>query len=208
MRVARAGRKCKPFCWQAGHAPAVAAKSRFGLDRQRNAGLASRSAQFGDARSMLNYAAPSTVEEAVRILAGAPGTAKVLSGGTDLLVQLRSGRAKPDLIVDIKKIPEISGIRERDGGFVIGAATSGRRDRRMRGPAASLARGGRGRQSDRLDPGAGPGVARRQSLQCVAGGRQRAGADRRARDLRGRRARRAGARFRWRVSPRVRGAPR
>ena len=74
---------------------------------------------------MLDYTAPSTVEEAVRILAEASGTAKVLSGGTDLLVQLRSGRAKPDLIVDIKKIPGISGIRERDGGFVIGAATPG-----------------------------------------------------------------------------------
>ena len=74
---------------------------------------------------MLDYTAPSTVEEAIRILAAAPGTAKVLSGGTDLLVQLRSGRTKPDLIVDIKKIPEMSGIRERDGAFVIGAATPG-----------------------------------------------------------------------------------
>src|SRR5208282_2402594 len=72
---------------------------------------------------MLDYTAPSTVEEAVRILAAAPGTAKVLSGGTDLLVQLRSGRVKPGLIVDIKKIPGISGIRERDGAFAIGAAT-------------------------------------------------------------------------------------
>ena len=60
------------------------------------------------------------------------------------------------------------------------------RDRRMRSPQAGLARGGRGHQPDRLDPGAGPGVARRQSLQCLAGGRQRSGADRRARDLRGR----------------------
>ena len=74
---------------------------------------------------MLGYKAPSTVEEAVHVLAGTSGLAKVLSGGTDLLVQLRSGRAKPDLIVDIKKIPGISGIRERDGGFAIGAATSG-----------------------------------------------------------------------------------
>jgi carbon-monoxide dehydrogenase medium subunit len=74
---------------------------------------------------MLAYTAPSTVEEAVRALAGASGVAKVLSGGTDLLVQLRSGRAKPDLIVDTKKIPGISGIRERDGSFVIGAATPG-----------------------------------------------------------------------------------
>ena len=74
---------------------------------------------------MLDYTAPSTVEEAIRILAAAPGTAKVLSGGTDLLVQLRSGRTKPDLIVDIKNIPGMSGIRERDGAFVIGAATPG-----------------------------------------------------------------------------------
>src|SRR5215469_11656631 len=73
----------------------------------------------------LGYAAPSTVEDAVRILAGASGVAKVLAGGTDLLVQLRSGRVKPDLIVDTKKIPGMIGIREVDGGFVIGAATPG-----------------------------------------------------------------------------------
>src|SRR6476661_3857902 len=75
--------------------------------------------------SALAYTAPSTVEEAVRILAGASGPAKVLSGGTDLLVQLRSGRTTPSLIVDTKKIPGISGIREENGGFVIGAATPG-----------------------------------------------------------------------------------
>jgi carbon-monoxide dehydrogenase medium subunit len=74
---------------------------------------------------MLAYAAPSTVEEAVGELAAASGAAKVLSGGTDLLVQLRSGRVRPDLIVDTKRIPGISGIRERDGSFTIGAATPG-----------------------------------------------------------------------------------
>src|SRR5437016_5451224 len=74
---------------------------------------------------MLAYTAPTSVEDAVRALAGASGTAKVLSGGTDLLVQLRSGRLKADLIVDTKKIPGISGIRAEGGGFVIGAATPG-----------------------------------------------------------------------------------
>jgi carbon-monoxide dehydrogenase medium subunit len=73
----------------------------------------------------LNYAAPATVDEAVKLLAGASGLAKVLSGGTDLLVQLRSGRLRPDLIVDTKKIPGIMDIREEAGGFVIGAATPG-----------------------------------------------------------------------------------
>jgi CO/xanthine dehydrogenase FAD-binding subunit len=113
---------------------------------------------------MLSYTAPSTVEEAVRILAEASGTAKVLSGGTDLLVQLRSGRAKPGLIVDIKKVPGISGVHERDGGFIIGASTPGA----VIGECEALRRawpgGRRGRQSHRLDPGAGSGVACGQSL--------------------------------------------
>lgn len=75
--------------------------------------------------STLSYAAPTTVEDAVKLLAGASGLAKVLSGGTDLLVQLRSGRVRPELIVDTKKIPGTIGIREEGGGFVIGAATPG-----------------------------------------------------------------------------------
>ncbi|HZT89698.1 MAG TPA: xanthine dehydrogenase family protein subunit M [Stellaceae bacterium] len=71
------------------------------------------------------YMAPTTVDEAVGILAGASGLAKVLSGGTDLLVQMRSGRVRPDLIVDTKRIPGLIGIREEGDYFVIGAATPG-----------------------------------------------------------------------------------
>ncbi len=73
----------------------------------------------------LNYAAPTSVQEAVALLAGAAGLAKPMAGGTDLLVQLRSGRLKPELIVDTKQIPGMIGIREEAGGFVIGGATSG-----------------------------------------------------------------------------------
>ncbi|HEX3538142.1 MAG TPA: xanthine dehydrogenase family protein subunit M [Stellaceae bacterium] len=73
----------------------------------------------------VNYAAPSTVDEAVKILAATGGEAKVLSGGTDLLVQLRSGRARPEMIVDTKHIPGLIGIREEGDYFVIGAATPG-----------------------------------------------------------------------------------
>ncbi|MBV8457520.1 MAG: FAD binding domain-containing protein, partial [Acetobacteraceae bacterium] len=73
----------------------------------------------------LNYESPGTTEEAVALLSNASGLAKVLSGGTDLLVQLRSGRAKPDLIVDTKRIAGIMGIRQENGGWVIGAATPG-----------------------------------------------------------------------------------
>ena len=71
----------------------------------------------------LDYLSPASAEEAVRALAG--GNARPLSGGTDLLVQLRSGRVRPHAIVDLKRIPGMIGIREEGGGFVIGAATSG-----------------------------------------------------------------------------------
>ena len=73
----------------------------------------------------MEYAAPTTIEEAVSLLAGAKGVAKALSGGTDLLVQLRSGRISPGLIVDTKRIAGMVGIREEGRGFVIGAATPG-----------------------------------------------------------------------------------
>jgi carbon-monoxide dehydrogenase medium subunit len=73
----------------------------------------------------VNCVAPTSIDEAVKALAASAGLAKVLSGGTDLLVQLRSGRLKPELIVDTKRIPGMIGIREEGDFFVIGAATPG-----------------------------------------------------------------------------------
>jgi carbon-monoxide dehydrogenase medium subunit len=73
--------------------------------------------------SELNYLAPTSEADAVRALAGAG--ARALSGGTDLLVQVRSGRLRPELIVDLKRIPGAVGIRQDAGGFVIGGATCG-----------------------------------------------------------------------------------
>lgn len=71
----------------------------------------------------LSYVAPSTVEDAVKALAAAG--ARPMSGGTDLLVQLRAGRANPDVIVDLKRIAGMIGVRQTADGFVIGAATPG-----------------------------------------------------------------------------------
>jgi carbon-monoxide dehydrogenase medium subunit len=71
------------------------------------------------------YAAPKTVDEAVGLLANASGAARVLSGGTDLIIQMRSGRLRPELIVDIKQIDGTIGIREEADGWHIGAATPG-----------------------------------------------------------------------------------
>ena len=74
----------------------------------------------------IRYLAAQTLDEAVGAFAAAQGAARVLAGGTDLLVQMRAGTVKPGLIVDIKKIAEMTEIVETaDGGFRIGAAVSG-----------------------------------------------------------------------------------
>jgi aerobic carbon-monoxide dehydrogenase medium subunit len=73
----------------------------------------------------MQYEAPQSLEIATALLARASGSARVLAGGTDLLVQLRSGLIEPDLVVDIKHIPEMRTITAEDGGFRIGAAVSG-----------------------------------------------------------------------------------
>ncbi|MCA8869907.1 MAG: xanthine dehydrogenase family protein subunit M [Rhodobacteraceae bacterium] len=73
----------------------------------------------------MQYAAPTTTEEAARLLASNPKAARVLAGGTDLLVQIRAGMIAPDLLVDIKKINGIRDITAEGGGYRIGAAVSG-----------------------------------------------------------------------------------
>jgi carbon-monoxide dehydrogenase medium subunit len=70
--------------------------------------------------------APNTLDEAIGAFAAAGSAARILAGGTDLLVQMRAGMVSPGLIVDIKKIPAMTAIEETaDGGFRIGAAASG-----------------------------------------------------------------------------------
>ena len=75
----------------------------------------------------IQFAAPETIGQAIKILAGAKGRSKILAGGTDLLVQMRSGRIEPSFIVDIKNIPELSEIKKEKNGYRIGAAVSGAR---------------------------------------------------------------------------------
>ena len=70
----------------------------------------------------MRYEAPSSVDEASALLAGASGETRVLAGGTDLLVQLRSGMVAPELVVDVKKIKEMMTYSVSDGAYTIGAA--------------------------------------------------------------------------------------
>ncbi len=77
----------------------------------------------------IRFEAPRSLDEAVRLLAGDPEHARVLAGGTDLLVQMRTGRLRPELIVDIKRIPELTRVRMSGGSLEIGAAASALRVR-------------------------------------------------------------------------------
>ena len=71
----------------------------------------------------IDYAAPRTVSEAVALLAEKGDRARVLAGGTDLIVQVREGRRAPDLLVDVKHIPELNELVFDDKtGLRIGAS--------------------------------------------------------------------------------------
>src|SRR5215475_9615683 len=74
----------------------------------------------------IRYVAPRTLDEAIGAFAAAGSAARIMAGGTDLLVQMRSGLVRPGLIVDIKGIGEMMTIEETaGGGFRVGAAVSG-----------------------------------------------------------------------------------
>lgn len=73
----------------------------------------------------MRYLAAQSVAEAALALAAETGPTRILSGGTDVLVQIKAGMVEPDLIVDVKKLPGIREIRAEAGGFRVGAAVSG-----------------------------------------------------------------------------------
>ena len=71
------------------------------------------------------YARPATIAEAVGLLAEHGSGARVLAGGTDLLIRLRDGTASATVVVDVKRIPEMRPSIERaDGHLRIGANTA------------------------------------------------------------------------------------
>jgi carbon-monoxide dehydrogenase medium subunit len=69
-----------------------------------------------------DYAAPQSLTEALELMAAHPG-ARPLAGGTDLLVQMRSGRKETDFVVDVKRVPELNEIAyDPVRGLTLGAA--------------------------------------------------------------------------------------
>jgi carbon-monoxide dehydrogenase medium subunit len=71
---------------------------------------------------MMDYVRPTSLKEAVGLLAAAGGNGFVLAGGSDLLVRMKGGFIEPGLIVDIKAISGLGEIKQSANGFSIGAA--------------------------------------------------------------------------------------
>ncbi len=71
------------------------------------------------------YERPPSLERAVELLAEHGPAARILAGGTDLIIRLRDGTLQPQLVVDVKGIPELAPrITERDGWLSISAGTT------------------------------------------------------------------------------------
>lgn len=70
------------------------------------------------------YAAPSTLAEALRALRDARGEARPLAGGTDLIAQMKAGRRQPDLLLDTKRIAQCRRLAVDRAGLHIGAAVA------------------------------------------------------------------------------------
>lgn len=70
-----------------------------------------------------DYHEPVSINEATRILDRARDRACVLAGGTDLIVDMKTGRMRPSTVVNLKRIPGLAGIDAVSGGTWIGALT-------------------------------------------------------------------------------------
>ncbi len=70
------------------------------------------------------YVRPATLAQAVALLDAHGPDARLLAGGTDLVIRLRDGTARPTVVVDVKRIPELRpAIREDGGRLLISAGT-------------------------------------------------------------------------------------
>lgn len=74
--------------------------------------------------SAFEYQRPTSLAEALRLLAQHADEAKILAGGHSLVPMMKLRLASPGMLIDIGRLPELSGIREQDGTLIIGAGTT------------------------------------------------------------------------------------
>jgi aerobic carbon-monoxide dehydrogenase medium subunit len=70
-----------------------------------------------------DYEAPESLDEAIRMLHESGEDAKLLAGGHSLLPLMKVRIARPSLLVDLRRVPGLGGIEQRDGGWRIGPMT-------------------------------------------------------------------------------------
>ncbi len=80
-----------------------------------------------------DYYEPATLDEAIGLLVQYHGRAKILAGGTDLLVQMKMERTAPQAVISIGRIPGLDQITEQEDGLHIGARASIRAIERYQG---------------------------------------------------------------------------
>jgi len=71
-----------------------------------------------------DYLGPETLDQTLDLLATHKDDAKILAGGTDLLVRMKKGLLKPKVLISLKALNELSYINKKDGCIKIGARTS------------------------------------------------------------------------------------
>ena len=74
--------------------------------------------------SAIEYLKPDDLNDLKRVMAAYSGRPTVIAGGTNLIPEMRNGEKKPELLIDISDLPELSYIREDNGNIAIGAATT------------------------------------------------------------------------------------
>lgn len=74
--------------------------------------------------AQFDYHTPSTVQEAISLLTRLKDEAKLLAGGHSLIPMMKLRLAQPKHLIDLRKVPGLSGIREDGGALVIGALTT------------------------------------------------------------------------------------
>ena len=71
-----------------------------------------------------DYLGPETLDQALDLLDTHRDDAKILAGGTDLLVRMKKGLLKPKFLISLKALNELSYIKKEDNNIKIGAKTS------------------------------------------------------------------------------------
>jgi aerobic carbon-monoxide dehydrogenase medium subunit len=71
-----------------------------------------------------DYVAPESLDDALSALQNGGEDAKVLAGGHSLIPLMKLRLAAPTLLVDLRRVPGLTGIQRENGSFRIGAMTS------------------------------------------------------------------------------------